>query len=144
MKLEINNLLDQSGFIKKEYTCDGVNVSPSMEWSEAPSNTNCFAVYVFDPDAPSGNWIHWIVVNIPENVKRVSKNSKIEGGEEVINDFGKESYGGPCPPTGTHRYVFRVYALSKKLENITKNNFINKVESVKLDEAEVIGKYKRS
>lgn len=144
MKLEAPDLLKEDGFIKKEYTADGANVSPKLKWSEAPKDTKSFAIYVHDPDAPGTDWIHWIVINIPKHVKGLEKkNEKI--GVELINDFGTTNYGGPAPPSGTHRYYFTVYALSvKELKNVNKTNFLEEVEKVKLDQSTIVGKYSRA
>lgn len=143
MKLAAPDLLDNTGFVKKEYTRDGADVSPELVWSEAPEGTKSFAVYVHDPDAPVGDWIHWIVINIPKNINRISKGGSVPG-EELINDFGTTSYGGPAPPSGTHRYYYIIYALSvEKLAGVNKTNFLKEVNNCKLAEATIIGKYSR-
>jgi Raf kinase inhibitor-like YbhB/YbcL family protein len=143
MKIECPDLLNDDGFIKKDYTGDGANVSPEIRWSDAPEGTKSFAVYVHDPDAPMGDWVHWIIINIPADVNSIPKGGPASG-EEVSNDFGRVEYGGPAPPSGTHRYYYIVYALSvEKLEGITKQNFLEKVNLFKLGEASIIGKYTR-
>jgi Raf kinase inhibitor-like YbhB/YbcL family protein len=143
MKIEIPDLLESNGFIKKEYTRDGSDTPPSIKWSDAPNGTLSFALYVHDPDAPM-DWAHWIIINIPKEVKSIPYEGVIPG-EEVINDFGAKSYGGPSPPSGTHRYYFIIYALSvSKLDNVNKNNFLEKIGKVKLAEASIMGKYSRS
>jgi len=127
------------------HTCDGNDVSPQFSWSGAPAETKSFALTCIDPDAPSGNFIHWLVYDIP-----ASTTNFVQGGpltfnvKEAVNDFGRKHYGGPCPPSGTHRYVFTVYALKKeKLEGVTKNNFLQKVSENQLAKALLTGLYKR-
>ncbi len=144
MKLEMPDLIGENGLIKPEYTCDGDGASPEIIWSRAPPETKSFALYCHDPDAPAGNWIHWIIINIPADENRIPKHGPVPG-VEVINDFGRTSYGGPCPPSGVHRYYFIVYALSvEELEGVTKQNFLDKIRGIILAKTEVIGRYKRS
>ena len=106
--------------IPRQYTCDGVNVSPPLEWSGAPPAAKTFAIICDDPDAPSGTWVHWVVYDLPaENIGLVENLPPTEnlkaGGFQGTNDFGKIGYGGPCPPSGTHRYFFKIYALDNYL-----------------------------
>ncbi len=102
-----------STFIPKQSTCEGKNVSPPLDIGEVPEDVKSLTVVVDDPDAPHGTWVHWIVWNIPvtHHIKE-SDSPGIEG----INDFGTSWYGGPCPPTGTHRYFFRVYGLDDVIQ----------------------------
>ncbi|EKD78403.1 MAG: hypothetical protein ACD_41C00349G0007 [uncultured bacterium] len=97
--------------IPAQFTCAGEDISPALEWSDIPADTQSFVFIVRDPDAPSKEWIHWIVKDIPANVTSVADNTVPTGGVEVMNDFGKTSWGGPCPPNGLHRYHFELYAL---------------------------------
>ncbi|HBR80178.1 TPA: YbhB/YbcL family Raf kinase inhibitor-like protein [Candidatus Uhrbacteria bacterium] len=132
-----------NGAIPALHTCDGANVSPHLEWSEVPGGTKSFALSCFDPDSPSGNFLHWLVVNIPADKRDFSQGGKT-GGDDLKNDFGGRGWGGPCPMKGTHKYVFTLYALNtERLENITKENFVAVVEQKMLDKAELIGKYRR-
>jgi len=107
--------------IPPRYTCKGENLSPPLAWSGAPAGTRCFAILVDDPDAPGGDWVHWLLFNLPASVERldagVPHSFKLSSGAiQGINDFGTAGYGGPCPPPGqTHRYVFHVYALDAEL-----------------------------
>ena len=118
-------------FMKKTHEfqgfgCNGGNLSPQLSWSGAPEGTKAFAVFAYDPDAPTGSgWWHWQVVNIPANVTSLPtgagtpNNGKIpQGSIQVGNDYGAKGFGGACPPekNGAHRYQFTVHALSKKLE----------------------------
>ena len=140
MKIES---LDLKEFVPKKFTCDGEDINPSLSWSNFPNETKSFAIAVRDPDAPMGTWIHWLVYNIPRNKTSISQDEV--PGVEVMNDFKKEHYGGPCPPSGTHRYYFIVYALDAedlgKINN--KNDFFEKVEAHALAKGELMSKYSR-
>jgi len=126
-----------------KFTCDGQDISPHLKWGDAPSGTKSFALCCEDPDAPSGNWIHWMIVNIPAKTTEIPQNGPVPG-KEIENDFGKTSYGGPCPPSGTHRYIFTVYALdTKKVSKVDKIDFKPKIKKHTLDSAELIGLYKK-
>ena len=99
------------------HTCDGENISPQLSWSGAPAGTKSFALTCIDPDAPMGVFIHWLVYDIPVSVKDFARGGPLPAGaKEVVNDFGKTSYGGPCPPSGTHRYFLKLYALDTALD----------------------------
>lgn len=108
--------------VPARFTCKGENVSPPLAWSGAPAATRSFAVIVDDPDAPGGDWVHWILFNLPASVASLEaglpRNFKLANGAvQGINDFGTAGYGGPCPPPGRpHRYVFHVYALDGMLD----------------------------
>lgn len=98
--------------IPKPFTCDGANASPPLEWSGVPAGAKALALIVDDPDAPSGLFTHWIVVNLPPHTSSLPEGAKAlpAGSGQGVNDFGKVGYGGPCPPKGRHRYVFHLYA----------------------------------
>ena len=101
--------------IPKLHTCEGADVSPSLEWSGEPAETQSFALVVDDPDAPAGAWNHWLLWDIPASVHALPQGSKPGTlGVSGSNDFGKPGYGGPCPPRGhgAHRYFFRLYAVA--------------------------------
>jgi len=140
MKVESSDLGE---FVPKRFTCDGENISPSLGWSEFPNETKSFAIAVKDPDAPMGTWIHWLVYNIPRNKTSIAQ-GEIPG-VEVTNDFGKKQYGGPCPPSSTHRYYFIVYALDvENLGNIKdKKEFFENVETHAIAKGELMSKYSR-
>lgn len=106
--------------IPRQYTCHGINISPPLEWGGAPKSARTIAIIADDPDAPAGTWVHWVLYNLPaENIGFVENLPATEnlkaGGFQGKNDFGKIGYGGPCPPSGTHRYFFKVYALDAEL-----------------------------
>jgi Raf kinase inhibitor-like YbhB/YbcL family protein len=129
--------------IPKKYTCDGEDISPSLMIDEIPEGTETLALIVDDPDAPAGTWVHWVVFNIPVT-------NRIEEGEvpgnQGINDFRKERYGGPCPPSGTHRYFFKLYALDQELglsEGASRRDVEAAMGGHILAQAELIGLYER-
>jgi len=116
------------------------NVSPHLEWKDFHVDTKSFALICDDPDA--GNWIHWAVINIPQDISEISQGGPVPG-IELENDFGQRGYGGPAPPSGTHRYIFKIFALdTEKLEDVTKSNFTTKVKVHVIDSAKIIGLYK--
>jgi hypothetical protein len=134
------------GKIPKEYTCDGENVSPYLEISEVPENASSLVLIADDPDAPGGTFNHWILWNIPVSVKKFEKGRIPEGVFQGINDFGKNLYGGPCPPSGKHRYFFKLYALDEVL-NIPANSKRKDVEDAMeghvIEKAMLTGVYKK-
>src|SRR5881628_244559 len=107
--------------IPSEYTCDGKDLSPPLSWADHPDGTASFALISDDPDAPVGTWVHWVAWNIP-SVNRgltpgLPKSAELpDGTRQGTTDFGRIGYGGPCPPSGTHRYFFRLYALDAMLD----------------------------
>ena len=90
--------------IPSKYTCDGENVNPPLQFLDVPNDAKSLVLIVDDPDAPSKTWVHWVVYNIGTKTSEVKGNSVPEGGIEGMTDFGKPGYGGPCPPSGVHRY----------------------------------------
>jgi hypothetical protein len=131
------------GSIPALQTCDGANVSPHLEWGEVPDGTNSFAISCFDHDAPSGEFAHWLVHDIPAATREVAQGGRT-GGVELKNDFGGRGYAGPCPPKGTHHYTFTLYALKvEKLEGVTRENFKELVDANAIERVELNGKYRR-
>jgi Raf kinase inhibitor-like YbhB/YbcL family protein len=103
----------EGGMIPSKYTCDGSNVSPPLDIEHIPEAARCLALIMDDPDAPAGTWVHWVAWNIP--VTHHIHENEVHG-ETGLNDFGRTGYGGPCPPSGTHRYFIKVYALDSPIE----------------------------
>jgi Raf kinase inhibitor-like YbhB/YbcL family protein len=137
---------EHKGSIPVKYTCDGKDVSPPLEIENVPSGARSLAVIVDDPDAPSGMWVHWVVWNISPETRRIQESSLPGGAKQGVTDFRKRSYGGPCPPSGVHRYFFRLYALDKELDlggSARKRDLLRAMEGHVLMEAEVMGRYKR-
>jgi Raf kinase inhibitor-like YbhB/YbcL family protein len=137
--------------IPRKYTCDGQDISPPLSWSGAPSGTKTFALIADDPDAPGGTWVHWVMYNIPAGTTALQEGvpaSKTlsDGSVQGINDFKKIGYGGPCPPGGTHRYFFKLYALSGSVDiggGATKDQLLPAMEGKILGETRLMGTYSR-
>ena len=100
-----------NGTIPAKYGCKGTGVSPPLVFSGVPANAKSLTLHVDDPDAPGGSFTHWDVTNIPPTTKDVTEGQSPAGGTEGTNGFGKKGWGGPCPPSGTHHYVFTLTAL---------------------------------
>ncbi|NQT32953.1 MAG: YbhB/YbcL family Raf kinase inhibitor-like protein [Candidatus Omnitrophica bacterium] len=130
--------------IPSEFTCQGEDVNPGLIIEDIPASAVSLALVVDDPDAPMGNWDHWIVFDMPL-LGRVERDSV--PGRQGVNDFGRLNYGGPCPPSGTHRYFFKLYALDAGLgleEGIAKGALEKAMEPHILEVAELVGLYKKS
>ena len=141
----ISKDFQHEGMIPSKFTCDDEDISPQLEWSGVPDGVKSFALVCNDPDAPVQGlgWVHWIVINIPPDIREIPQNGPVPG-IQVRNDFGKEPYGGPCPPSGVHRYYFTLYALSKeKLEGVKRRNFLQLIKEVSIESAVIMGKYSR-
>ena len=138
--------------IPKKFSCDGLDVSPKLSWTEPPAKTQSFALIMDDPDAPAGTWVHWVLFDLPADTRElaegVAKQEQLaNGARQGRNDFGKIGYGGPCPPPGNaHRYFFKLYALNAKLNlkaGATKADAEGVMKGHILAHAELIGKYGR-
>lgn len=143
--------LDKSE-IPERYTCDGEDVSPPLQWSEPPAGTQSFALICDDPDAPRGDWVHWVIYDIPGNERSLEEAipelDQFENGmSQGRNDFKRIGYGGPCPPPGKpHRYYFKLYALDEMtgLEpGATKAQLLKTIKGHVLAETHLMGKYQR-
>jgi hypothetical protein len=137
--------------IPPTYTCDGVNVSPPLEWSGVPKTAKTVAIICDDPDAPGGTWVHWVVYNLPADniglVENLPATPDLKaGGFQGKNDFEKIGYGGPCPPSGTHRYFFKIYALDGELSlkaGATKAEMMKAMEGHIVVQGQLMGTYRR-
>lgn len=135
--------------IPKKYTCDGPDISPPLEWHNVPSGAKSLALIVEDPDAPMGIWVHWVIFNIPPGSsglpEHVSANNTLsDGAVQGRNDFRKIGYGGPCPPSGTHRYFFILYALDTALRlspGSTKADLVGAMEGHIIGKAQLMGRF---
>jgi Raf kinase inhibitor-like YbhB/YbcL family protein len=135
----------------KQSTCDGMDLSPPLEWSGVPQNAKTIAIICDDPDAPSGTWVHWVLYNLPADrigiIENVPPAEKLPGGGlQGKNDFGKVGYGGPCPPSGTHRYFFKIYALDSELPlkaGASKAELLKTMEGHILGQGQLMGTYSR-
>jgi Raf kinase inhibitor-like YbhB/YbcL family protein len=153
MKINLKSESFKEGqLIPSIQTCDGKNISPELSWDKPSDKIKTFAIIVNDPDAPGGNFIHWIIFNIPDSILSLpSEVTPIKNIPEEAslgtNSFGHIGYNGPCPPSGTHRYFFKIYGLdtSIKLEaGAEDNDLIQVMKKHIVAEGELMGKYKRS
>lgn len=129
--------------IPVKYTCSGENINPEISISGIPAETKSLALIMDDPDAPSGDFVHWVMWNILTDGK-ISENSA--PGVQGVNDFGENKYGGPCPPSGTHHYHFKIYALDTKLElpaETDKQGLLKAMEGHVLASGELVGLFKK-
>ncbi len=152
MSIDIqSDVFEEGGDIPAKYTCDGKDISPPLKWSGFSDSTKSFAIICDDPDAPVGTWVHWVICNIPVSMTSLPEGIKIketvlEGVLQGINDFRRIGYGGPCPPRGTHRYYFRIYALDSMLDltaGASKLKLLKTMEGHILSKGELMGKYSR-
>lgn len=144
MKL-VSTAFQHNGAIPSEYTCDDADLSPPLVISDVPSNSKSLVLINDDPDAPVGTWDHWIVFNIPSTTKQIPKGAEPEG-TAGKNSWGRTGYGGPCPPSGTHRYFFKLYALDTELnlpEGSAKKEIEKAIQGHIIAKAELMGTYKR-
>ncbi len=135
------------GTIPAKYTCDGSDVNPPLSIRDVPEGTGSLALIVDDPDAPMGTWVHWVVWNIASETAEIPENSVPRGALQGTNDFRKQAYGGPCPPSGTHRYFFKIYALDSVpalKAGATKAQVEEAMKGHILGHAELIGRYGRA
>jgi Raf kinase inhibitor-like YbhB/YbcL family protein len=141
-----------NGLIPAPYTCDGNDTSPSLLWDNLPTEARSLALIVDDPDAPNYTFIHWVVYDIPTQIRQFPEGISTQremlsgGGTQGINDFGNLGYGGPCPPNGTHRYFFKLYALDRVLgldSGATKAQLQAAMSGHVLKATELVGRYGR-
>ncbi len=140
-----------AGWIPSQYTCDGEDLSPPLQWADAPENTRSFALIADDPDAPAGTWVHWVLYNLSADLtgleEGISKLAELPGGGlRGTNSWRRLSYGGPCPPTGTHRYFFQLFALDTMLDlpfGATKAQLLAAMQGHILEQTELMGRYCR-
>jgi Raf kinase inhibitor-like YbhB/YbcL family protein len=132
-----------NNLIPLKFSCDGQDINPALIIENTPAGTKSLALIVDDPDAPMGTWVHWVVYDIPV-IAKLEENSL--PGKPGSNDSNRKNYSGPCPPSGTHRYFFKLYALDKKLdlkEGLDKPALEKAMQGHILEKAELIGLYKR-
>lgn len=152
MKITVTSGAFKEGeMIPGKYTCDGEDMSPPLGWSGIPAEAKSIAMISDDPDAPMGTWVHWVIYNMPSDLKGLPENvpqkEALENGAvQGINDSRQTGYGGPCPPSGVHRYYFKVYALDTKLSlkpRCAKRDLENAMKGHILAEGQLMGRYKR-
>ena len=145
-----SNVFNEGEPIPDRYACRGVNVSPPLDWEDVPGAVE-YAIICEDLDAPSGTWTHWVIFNLPSDNTSLSEwimeREEIDNGtKQGFNDFGTIGYRGPCPPGGTHRYYYKVYALNTEIQlpaKITKDELLNEMEGHIIDEGHIMGLYSR-
>lgn len=152
MTLELRSpAFAEGGRIPPKHTCDGKDVSPTLSWTGLPAGAKSLALTCDDPDAPSGLWVHWVVFDLPPSAtglpEAVPATPEMpEGGRQGKNDFRKIGYGGPCPPRGTHRYVFTLYAVDRMLglpAGAARPDLLAALRNHTLGEATLTGTYSR-
>ena len=130
--------------IPQRFTINGPDVSPPLQIAGAPAGTKSFVLIVDDPDAPMGTWVHWVVWNIPAGTREIPEGKLPAGAVQGRNSWGRASYGGPAPPSGTHRYFFKLYALDTELDlppSAGKADVLKAIEGHVLARAELMGTY---
>ena len=135
-----------NGPIPSKYTCDGSDINPPLVIENVPPTAKSRALIVDDPDAPARTWVHWVLWNISPSTNDFGENTIPQAAEQGMNDFKKRSYGGPCPPSGTHRYFFKLYALDTTLllgPHTTKAALEKAMQGHVVAQSELIGLYKR-
>jgi len=138
--------------IPAAYTCDGKDISPPLAWTDPPSGTKSLALIVDDPDAPGKTWVHWVLYNMPAALRHLSEafpsdRELPDGMRQGMTDSGQPGYGGPCPPSGTHHYHFKLYALDAMLSlapGATKAAVETAVKGHVLAQTQLVGTYRRT
>jgi Raf kinase inhibitor-like YbhB/YbcL family protein len=134
------------------YSCNGADISPPLAWGDPPEGTQSFTLIMDDPDAPAGTWVHWIVFNLPADVRSLPEDMPpgMKFGDVAatfgLNSWNRNEYGGPCPPSGTHRYFFKLYALDTTLDlnaEVKKGTVESAMEGHILAETELMGIFSR-
>lgn len=146
-----SSVFDNEGMIPSKYTCDGADISPPLEWTGVPDDAESLVLISDDPDAPGKTWVHWVLFNLPPEVssleEHMPKDKELGNGAiQGVTDFGRNGYGGPCPPGGTHRYFFKLYALDTTLDlgpSAKKSDVVDAMEGHVLAEGQLMGKYAR-
>lgn len=141
-----STVFENNGGIPVKFTCDGMDINPPLVIHGVPAGAKSLALIVDDPDAPRGMWVHWVVWNIDPKTTEIREDSVPKGGVQGMNDFRKKDYGGPCPPSGTHRYYFKLYALDTQLNlgvNSEKADLEKAMQGHIISQAQIMGTYKR-
>jgi Raf kinase inhibitor-like YbhB/YbcL family protein len=144
---------DEGSAIASRYTCDGPGVSPPLSWALAPDDTQSLALIADDPDAPGGTFVHWVIYDLPPDTRRLpegvpNRRTLPSGAKQGVNGAGGSGYTGPCPPSGTHRYFFKIYALDTRPglgvgAGATAERLSDAMEGHVLAEGQLMGTYRR-
>jgi len=146
------DVFNHEDYIPDKYTCKGEDISPPLSWTEPPAGTKSFALINDDPDAPMGTWVHWVIYDLPADLRKLPEampksQSLDDGAKQGVTDFGCVGYGGPCPPPGKpHRYYFKLYALDTLPglpAGLSKKDLENRMKGHIIGQAEIMGYYKR-
>ena len=151
MRKDCNMKITSSAFennssIPAKYTCDDKDFSPPLQFSQVPTEAKSLVLILDDPDAPGGTWIHWTAWNIDPKTEQIAEGTVPSGAVQGLTSFGEVGYGGPCPPSGTHRYFFKLYALDNTLElpyQAGKEDIEKVMVGHILAQAELIGTYSK-
>jgi Raf kinase inhibitor-like YbhB/YbcL family protein len=152
MAIEVTSPAFEDGdAIPARYTCDSLDVSPPLSWDSVPDGTQRLALIADDPDAPGGTFVHWVIYELPPDTRRLpedvpNRQTLPSGAAQGVNGAGSIGYMGPCPPSGTHRYFFKVYALDTELGlggATTKEDVLSAMEGHVLGEGRLMGTYRR-
>ncbi|MBE9181591.1 YbhB/YbcL family Raf kinase inhibitor-like protein [Oculatella sp. LEGE 06141] len=149
--MRLDSVFAAADQIPVQYTCEGENRSPALSWDAPPTGTESLALIVSDPDAPGKPFIHWVLYDLPPDLRQLPAGLEkqpflLDGGLQGKNDFNEYGYGGPCPPSGSHRYFFRLYALDTHLNlppGTTKTDVVEAMQGHVLAGAELMGRYQR-
>lgn len=146
-----SSAFQEGELIPTQYTCDGADISPPLKWTAVPEETKSIALICDDPDAPRGTWVHWVLYNLPPETTELPEDMPTSevldnGARHGVTDFGQFGYGGPCPPSSTHRYFFKLYALDTMIDisgEVTKETVESAMKGHILAEGQLMGKYAR-
>ncbi|MCL4416737.1 MAG: YbhB/YbcL family Raf kinase inhibitor-like protein [Actinobacteria bacterium] len=142
----ISSAFENNSLMPSKYTCEGPEVNPPLEFKDVPEDSKSLVLIVDDPDAPVKTFIHWTIWNIDPKITEIGENSSPKGAIEGITSSGKRGYDGPCPPSGTHRYFFKLFAIDKMLD-LSPSSYVGDIESAieghVIRKAELIGLYKK-
>lgn len=146
-----SSAFQDGGLIPAKYTCDGADVSPPLQWDNVPQTAKSIALICDDPDAPMGTFVHWVIFGLPAETRQLAEKVAADktlpsGARQGTSGFGRVGYGGPCPPSGTHRYFFKIYALDTTLDlpaGARKSDLLKAMQGHILGQGQLVGKYKR-
>ena len=141
-----SSAFEPEGEIPPQYTCDGQDVNPPLLITDVPEDAKSLVLIVDDPDAPVGDWVHWTIWNISPDTTEIAEDSVPANSIEGVTDFGRAGWGGPCPPSGSHRYFFKLFALDTELtldQSAKKADILNAIKGHIIDKAELMGTYSR-
>jgi Raf kinase inhibitor-like YbhB/YbcL family protein len=146
-----SSAFEDGGMIPLKYTCDGADVSPPLQWDSVPEGTQSIALICDDPDAPMGTFVHWVLYDLPAGTSELPEDVPADatldnGAKQGKSDFGRTGYGGPCPPGGTHRYFFKLYALDAPTglsPGAKKADLLKAMKGHILAEGQLMGRYHR-